>query len=58
MTQAMDPNRLFSDPALADFYDIESSFAAEDEPCRALAATASSVLDLGCGTGRLAAGSL
>lgn len=49
----MDPNHLFSDPELASFYDIESSSAAEDEPCRALAAAAGSVLDLGCGTGRL-----
>jgi SAM-dependent methyltransferase len=49
----MDANHLFSDPDLASFYDIESSFAIEDEPCRALAATAASVLDLGCGTGRL-----
>ncbi len=48
-----DVDRLFHDPELASFYDIESSDAVEDEPCRKLAATAGSVLDLGCGTGRL-----
>ena len=48
-----EPDRLYHDPALAQFYDLENTFADEDDPCRALAAAANSVLDLGCGTGRL-----
>lgn len=47
------PDQLYHDPALADFYDLESSWAIDDDYCRTLAATAQSVLDLGCGTGRL-----
>ena len=53
----MDEDRLYHDPALADFYDLENGW--ERSPdfayCHALAAEASSVLDLGCGTGALAA---
>ncbi len=53
----MDEDRLYHDPALADFYDLENGW--ERSPdfayCHAMAAEASSVLDLGCGTGALAA---
>ena len=52
----MDDDRLYHDPALADFYDLENGW--ERSPdfayCRAFAADAASVLDLGCGTGELA----
>ncbi len=52
----MDEDRLYHDPALADFYDLENGW--ERSPdfayCHALAQDAASVLDLGCGTGALA----
>ncbi|MBN9057114.1 MAG: methyltransferase domain-containing protein [Rhizobiales bacterium] len=52
----MDADRLYHDPALADFYDLENGW--ERSPdftfCRALAEGAASMLDLGCGTGELA----
>jgi SAM-dependent methyltransferase len=52
----MDEDRLYHDPALAAFYDLENGW--ERSPdfayCRAFAADAASVLDLGCGTGELA----
>jgi SAM-dependent methyltransferase len=47
-------DHLYHDPRLADFYDLENAWGPEDDCCRALARDASSVLDLGCGTGRLA----
>jgi ubiquinone/menaquinone biosynthesis C-methylase UbiE len=47
-------DQLYRDPQLADFYDLENNWGKDDDYCRNLAATASSVLDLGCGTGRLA----
>ena len=49
-----DDDRLYRDPQLVDFYDLENSWSRDDDYCLALAASASSVLDLGCGTGRLA----
>lgn len=52
----MNDDRLYHDPDLADFYDLENGW--ERSPdfafCQALAADAASVLDLGCGTGELA----
>ena len=52
----MDEDRLYHDPALADFYDLENGW--ERSPdfayCAAMAEGAASVLDLGCGTGALA----
>ena len=48
-----DEDKLYRDPELADFYDLENSWGKDDDYCRNLAAAASSVLDLGCGTGRL-----
>lgn len=49
-------DRLYHDPALADFYDLENGWDRSEDFtfCRALAAGADSVLDLGCGTGELA----
>jgi SAM-dependent methyltransferase len=48
-------DRLFHDPELVQFYDAENGWGADTRYCRHLAATAASVLDLGCGTGLLAA---
>jgi SAM-dependent methyltransferase len=47
--------RLFDDPELVQFYDIENIWADDDRCCRELAVGKKTVLDLGCGTGRLAA---
>jgi SAM-dependent methyltransferase len=46
---------LYRDPALAQFYDAANGWGADFDYCMALAAGAASVLDLGCGTGELAA---
>lgn len=48
-------DRLYSDPALVDFYDLDNDWADDQETCARLAETAASVLDLGCGTGRFCA---
>lgn len=46
---------LYGDPALAQFYDLENGWDADLDTCARLAAGCTSVLDLGCGTGLLAA---
>lgn len=48
-------DRLFQDPELVQFYDAENGWGDDTRYCLALAGTARSVLDLGCGTGLLAA---
>ncbi|MDQ0469323.1 class I SAM-dependent methyltransferase [Labrys wisconsinensis] len=48
-------DRLYADPALVDFYDLDNGWRADFDFCATLAAGAGSVLDLGCGTGELAA---
>ena len=48
-------DRLYRDAALAQFYDLENGWAADFDCCLRLAANAQTVLDLGCGTGELAA---
>jgi SAM-dependent methyltransferase len=48
-------DRIYHDPQFADFYDLDNTWWPEDDYCCALAQDAASVLDLGCGTGRLAA---
>ena len=50
---AEDP--LYRDPDLAQFYDLENGWSADFDYCVALAENAESVLDIGCGTGELAA---
>jgi SAM-dependent methyltransferase len=47
-------DRLYSDPDLVAFYDVENDGRDDFELCLELAADARSVLDLGCGTGQLA----
>ena len=49
------PNALYDDPELARFYDARDAARPDFDYCRALAGDAASVLDLGCGTGELAA---
>ena len=48
-------DRLYDDAALVQFYDLENGWGADFDFCAKLAAEAKSVLDLGCGTGELAA---
>jgi SAM-dependent methyltransferase len=48
-------DRLFADPELVQFYDLENGWADDTRYCLALAKECRSVLDLGCGTGLLAA---
>ncbi len=48
-------NRLYHDPDLARFYDLKNRWDADFDTCSAMARDAASVLDLGCGTGELAA---
>lgn len=48
-------DRLYRDPELAQFYDLENRWAPDLDYCLRLAGDARSILDLGCGTGRLAA---
>jgi SAM-dependent methyltransferase len=48
-------DRLYGDPELAQFYDLESGWGPDLEYCLGLAQGARSVLDLGCGTGLLLA---
>jgi SAM-dependent methyltransferase len=48
-------DKLYRDPALADFYDLENGWREDMEFCARLAEGAGSVLDLGCGTGLFAA---
>ena len=49
-------DRLYRDPDLVRFYDVENGWGPDFDYCRRLAEAARAVLDLGCGTGLLAAG--
>jgi SAM-dependent methyltransferase len=51
----VEADRLYSDPQLAQFYDLENGWAEDLDYCAALAKGCTSVLDLGCGTGLFAA---
>ncbi|WP_367717067.1 class I SAM-dependent methyltransferase [Nitratireductor sp. GISD-1A_MAKvit] len=46
---------LYADPAVAQFYDFRGAARPDLAFCRKLAGNSASVLDLGCGTGELAA---
>lgn len=46
---------LYRDPDLAQFYDLMNGWDADFDYCAGLAGEVASVLDLGCGTGQLAA---
>ena len=48
-------DRLFEDPELVQFYDVENGWAGDSRYCLELARGKRSVLDLGCVTGMLAA---
>lgn len=50
-----EPDKLYSDPELAQFYDLENGWAEDLDYCASLADGCASVLDLGCGTGLFAA---
>ena len=45
---------LFHSPDFTRFYDADNPWDTDKDYCRALAESAGSVLDLGCGTGELA----
>lgn len=51
----MPDDPLYEDPDLVSFYDLENGWRADFDFCAKLAQQAKSVLDLGCGTGELAA---
>lgn len=51
----MPTDKLFNDPELVEFYDIENGWTADSEYLQTIAAGRTSILDLGCGTGLLAA---
>lgn len=51
----MEPDKLYNDPELAQFYDLENGWAEDLDYCASLAEGCASVLDLGCGTGLFAA---
>jgi ubiquinone/menaquinone biosynthesis C-methylase UbiE len=53
MNDPMD-DALYRDPNLAQFYDVANEWSVDFDYCMALAADATSILDLGCGTGELA----
>ncbi|MEZ5925627.1 MAG: class I SAM-dependent methyltransferase [Hyphomicrobiaceae bacterium] len=51
----MSIDRLYHDPELAELYDLDNGWGEDLDYCLALGDRVSSVLDLGCGTGRLIA---
>lgn len=55
MTDQTSRDALYRDPRLADFYDLDNGWSDDTRYCEHLARGAESILDLGCGTGLLAA---
>lgn len=55
MTKNSAGDRLYHDPELAALYDADNDWGPDLAYCRELAGAARSVLDFGCGTGRLIA---
>ena len=53
--QPPEDDRLYRDHGLVEFYDVENAGGADSDYYLALAENARSVLDVGCGTGQLAA---
>ena len=51
----MPTDKLYNDASLVEFYDIENGWTADSEYLKTMAAGRTSILDLGCGTGLLAA---
>lgn len=50
-SRGISQDKLYHDPDLVQFYDVENGLAPDWVYCAAMAVGASSVLDLGCGTG-------
>ena len=48
-------DKLYNDAGLVEFYDIENGWTADSEYLKTMATGRTSILDLGCGTGLLAA---
>ncbi|NRQ13233.1 class I SAM-dependent methyltransferase [Ensifer sesbaniae] len=49
----MPSDKLYNDPKLVEFYDIENGWTADSEYLKSISAGRTSILDLGCGTGLL-----
>ncbi|WDZ76838.1 class I SAM-dependent methyltransferase [Ensifer adhaerens] len=51
----MPSDKLYNDPSLVEFYDIENGWTADSAYLKTMAEGRTSILDLGCGTGMLTA---
>lgn len=55
MTNIATSDGLYTDPKMAQFYDLENGWGVDFDFCQQMARASRSVLDLGCGTGELIA---
>lgn len=55
MTDETKSDGLYTDPNLAQFYDLENGWGEDFDCCLQMARASDSILDLGCGTGELIA---
>lgn len=55
MTADTTRDGLYTDPDLAQFYDLENGWGVDFDACQQMARASDSILDLGCGTGELIA---